>query len=69
MGHDSAAVPSPTALTAVACALSCVAGDRHLLWAEGLGAAFLALHKRVDELYDELVVGEPEQQSLTRALG
>jgi gas vesicle protein GvpK/gas vesicle protein GvpA/GvpJ/GvpM family len=27
--------------------------------AEKLGAAFLALHKRVDELYDELVGGEP----------
>jgi hypothetical protein len=26
---------------------------------EKLGAAFLALHKRVDELYDELVGGEP----------
>ncbi len=36
---------------------------------ERLGAAFLALHKRVDELYDELVGGEPEQQSLMRALG
>jgi hypothetical protein len=36
---------SPTALTAIACALSCVAGDRHLLSAEKLGAGFLALHK------------------------
>jgi NTP pyrophosphatase (non-canonical NTP hydrolase) len=27
--------------------------------AEKLGAAFLALHRRVDELYDELVGGEP----------
>jgi NTP pyrophosphatase (non-canonical NTP hydrolase) len=36
--------------------------------AEKLGAAFLALHKRVDELYEELVGGESEQ-SLLRALG
>ena len=36
--------------------------------AERLGAAFLALHKRVDELYEELVGGEPAQQSVLRAL-
>jgi hypothetical protein len=36
--------------------------------AERLGAAFLALHKRVDELYDELV-GEQAEQPLLRALG
>lgn len=30
--------------------------------AEKLGAAFLALHKRVDELYDELVGGEPARR-------
>jgi hypothetical protein len=36
---------------------------------EKLGAAFLALHKRVDELYDELVGGEPAQPPLLRALG
>lgn len=36
--------------------------------AEKLGAAFLALHKRVDELYEELVGGEPAQRSLMRAL-
>ena len=29
--------------------------------AEKLGAAFLALHKRVDELYDELVDGEQQR--------
>jgi hypothetical protein len=60
---------SPTALTAIACALSCVAGDRHLLWAEKLGAGFLALHKRVDELYDELVGGEPDRRSLMQTFG
>lgn len=36
--------------------------------AEKLGAAFLALHKRVDELYEELVGGEPARQSVLRAL-
>jgi len=35
--------------------------------AEKLGAAFLALHKRVDELYDELV-GEPAEQPMLGAL-
>ena len=34
---------------------------------EKLGAAFLALHKRVDELYDELV-GEPAEPPLLSAL-
>jgi Gas vesicle protein K len=34
---------------------------------EKLGAAFLALHKRVDELYDELV-GEPAEQPMLSAL-
>jgi hypothetical protein len=33
---------------------------------EKLGAAFLALHKRVDELYDELVVGESSSPELSR---
>ena len=31
---------------------------------EKLGAAFLALHRRVDELYEELAGGEPERQPL-----
>jgi len=35
--------------------------------AEKLGAAFLALHKRVDELYDELV-GEPAERPMLSAL-
>jgi Gas vesicle protein K len=35
--------------------------------AEKLGAAFLALHKRVDELYDELV-GESAEQPMLSAL-
>jgi gas vesicle protein GvpK/gas vesicle protein GvpA/GvpJ/GvpM family len=34
---------------------------------EKLGAAFLALHKRVDELYDELV-GESAEQPMLSAL-
>ena len=34
---------------------------------ERLGAAFLALHKRVDELYDELV-GEPSEPPMLRAI-
>lgn len=33
---------------------------------ERLGAAFLALHKRVDELYDELVGGELSRPALVR---
>jgi hypothetical protein len=37
--------------------------------AEKLGAAFLALHERVDELYDELVRPEPAERPLLRALG
>jgi NTP pyrophosphatase (non-canonical NTP hydrolase) len=32
--------------------------------AEKLGAAFLALHRRVEELYDELVGGEPAEQRM-----
>jgi NTP pyrophosphatase (non-canonical NTP hydrolase) len=35
---------------------------------EKLGAAFLALHRRVDELYDELV-GEPTTRPLLERLG
>jgi hypothetical protein len=35
---------------------------------EKLGAAFLALHRRVDELYDELV-GEPTKRPLLERLG
>jgi NTP pyrophosphatase (non-canonical NTP hydrolase) len=35
--------------------------------AEKLGAAFLALHRRVDELYDELVGGEADRGLLSRA--
>ena len=35
--------------------------------AEKLGAAFLALHKRVDELYDELVGGERQAVGAARA--
>lgn len=35
--------------------------------AEKLGAAFLALHSRVDERYEELVGREPARQSLLRA--
>jgi hypothetical protein len=35
---------------------------------EKLGAAFLALHRRVDELYDELV-GEPAKRPLLERLG
>ena len=31
---------------------------------EKLGAAFLALHRRVDELYDELVGGEPAERPM-----
>ncbi|MFL5943777.1 MAG: gas vesicle protein GvpJ [Gaiellaceae bacterium] len=33
--------------------------------AEKLGAAFLALHRRVDELYEELVGSEPERRLLS----
>jgi Gas vesicle protein K/Gas vesicle protein len=32
--------------------------------AEKLGAAFLALHRRVDELYEELVGGEPAERRM-----
>jgi hypothetical protein len=35
---------------------------------ERLGAAFLALHKRVDELYDELVGDEPAKRPALQAL-
>ena len=57
--------------------VSCSSGRRCAAWRPGASAtrsrearrAFLALHKRVDELYDELVGGEPEQRSLLRALG
>lgn len=34
--------------------------------AEKLGAAFLALHRRVDELYEELVGGELSRPALAR---
>ena len=34
--------------------------------AEKLGSAFLALHRRVDELYDELVGGELSRPALAR---
>jgi hypothetical protein len=34
--------------------------------AEQLGSAFLALHRRVDELYDELVGGELSRPALAR---
>jgi hypothetical protein len=36
--------------------------------AEKLGAAFLALHRRVDELYDELVGGERGERRVLEAL-
>jgi hypothetical protein len=36
--------------------------------AEKLGAAFLALHRRVDELYEELVGGEPQERRVLDAL-
>lgn len=36
---------------------------------ERLGAAFLALHKRVDELYDELVGETPSSPELSRLIG
>jgi hypothetical protein len=36
--------------------------------AEKLGAAFLALHRRVDELYEELVGGEPAERRVLDAL-
>lgn len=36
--------------------------------AEKLGAAFLALHRRVEELYDELVGGEPVQRPMLEGL-
>jgi Gas vesicle protein K/Gas vesicle protein len=36
--------------------------------AEKLGAAFLALHRRVDELYEELVGGEPAERRVLDAM-
>jgi hypothetical protein len=36
--------------------------------AERLGAAFLALHRRVDELYEELVGGGPEDRGVLDAM-